>query len=119
MTRIQYLELKSELKKLGKIIKEEKAFNKECQKNRSFNGSDYFSIKRKQEEFRTKHIFMSLVRGHKRIEIENNFETKEVEKHIEESIQSLCLKYDFEIELNQKKQILKISPKDLQIENVA
>ena len=119
MNRNQYKELKLELKELGSIIRSDKQLNKQLQREGKFTYETYYSINSKQFDYRTKHIFMSLVRGKSRVQIENNFETKELETSVENKIQKLCIKYDYDMDMTEKFQVLSITPKDVQIEGAA
>lgn len=121
MNKEQYLNLKLELKKLGGILKSEKQFIRTCQREgrRSDFLNAHYSVINKKFDFRTKHIFMSMVRGKTREQIENNFLTKVVETGTEFELRCLCEKYGYEVDLNEKNQVFKIVPIVLSVEGVA
>jgi hypothetical protein len=126
MTKEQYLEKKEELKKQAANLKHLKADYKQCQRDgedraswSTDKGKHYTqicsAIRKNYEGYRSGHIFMSMVRGRSRVEIENNFEkqtTKPSYNPMEEEIKKLCdNKFEFDVIYDKYRRIISIKPR--------
>ena len=123
MTREQYLTLKAELKEKGKQLRSLKHLFRAGQSsiargtgNQSGNPiwKTRSEIEEMKRDFRSKHIFMSLLRGKTRTQIEHNFEEKYCKRMsgmyswLEAWIKKLCEIYQVEYELDEFYNIVKI-----------
>jgi len=96
MTREQYIQLKQELKELASSIKHLKPIYKNFQREGKYRDecATIGELIRRRKEYRVKHIFMSLVRGKTREQIERNprYEPNE------QALIDLCTKYDVDFD---------------------
>ena len=120
MTKEQYLELKNELKQHASNIKflkkSVRTQNSDLVKKHlgSWDILHRTRIEQKilSRNYRTKHIFMSLIRGKTREQIENNFNTQLPKNGLcswlEGDIKRLCEKYNLEYDQDENYKIIKI-----------
>ncbi len=121
MTREQYLELKSELKEKSSILRSLKNKLKNDMRQNSIPGvvimetpvwKTHMEVNNLKKDFRTKHVFMSLLRGKSRNQIESNFETKEMNsllRCLENDIRKLCEKYELECDNDEHLRVISIT----------
>lgn len=124
MTREQFLGKKEELKKAAvnlKFLKQE--FRKAQSEGRTQDVADLRTETMKQYlVFRSTHIFMSLVRGRTRIQIEKNFETQKSKSYplhlIEKRILDLCKEFEYEINFDEHNRVIEITKKVEEISKI-
>jgi hypothetical protein len=114
MTRDKYRSLKGELKRLAANRKQLKADFRSWQRDNRGRSSYHFWDNRSIDDgywnFRAGHIFMSLVRGRTRIQIENNFDSQALSRDIENRIMVLCEQYGFETDRDEQFRIIEVIP---------
>lgn len=110
MTREDYLALKDSVKQLAAELKFKKVSFKQWQ--REHNGCSSWNCEfnpgKAYWEYRSRHIFLSLVRGKKRDEIEWNVFQKDREISIEERIAKLCEIYNYEINYDESGRVIEL-----------
>lgn len=119
MTREDYKSIKEEVKKMAIEIKRFKNEMRESNREYSHGKCDHrvlmnaiYDYNTAKWNFRVKHIFMSLVRGRTRNQIENTFDKKDRSNFLEDGIKKLCEKYGFDVQTNKIGQILSVTCKD-------
>jgi len=133
MTREQYLTKKEELKQLAATIKYLKEEHKQSQRDGG-NVAGWSTEKGKRHSqicgdlrksyfsYRPGHIFMSMVRGKTRLQIESNFEAQEygscTNREIERVIEDLCKLYGYETDRDEYMRIISINQKVESVEKV-
>lgn len=119
MTREEYLNLKSELKLRAANIKSSKKQLREDikLKNQGLPYGDPISIQQMRlhnsgQDYRYRHIFMSLLRGKTREQIEHNFLLQEPKNGLycwrEQKIKSICEKYGLECDVDENYKVISI-----------
>ena len=122
MTREQYLELKAELKATGKQLRWDKhklRADMKAQSRGLFLPGVGESVPRQQsnvrslqQTYRYKHIFMSLLRGKTRVQIENNFGFQRPNGYYhEEKIRNLCSQYNLECDNDEHGRVISVTEK--------
>jgi hypothetical protein len=114
MTKEQYFELKEMLKQESSNLRFIKKEVRETQSRKSrgltiepgsfYSQSEYDT---KRHAFRTKHIFMCLLRGRTRSQIENNFDQHLI-RWVENSIELLCRQYDIHYEIDEIGRVISV-----------
>jgi hypothetical protein len=117
MTRQEYFSTKEQLKNWASILKSNKDLYKNAQREGNF-GMQY-DIRNKTRitylDFRSTHIFMSLLRGKTRTQIEHNFEEKIAELTIESKIRNLCEQFSLEANYDEQMRVIEITSKQEKI----
>ena len=122
MNRDDYRSLKTSLKEDAKKLSSMKRLLREDMSSRATVGvklTDYtfistfqMDVNAAQRMFRIRHIFMSLLRGRTRTEIENNFESQGpssgLYSPIERGLKDLCNHYGLEPNLDEKYRVISI-----------
>lgn len=119
MTREEYLAKKEEVKQLAGTLKYLKGAYKDCQRNgedvagwTTEKGKHWSQVYRDKDttytRFRVLHVFMSLVRGKTRTQIENTFEAQDTLDWLEAGIGGLCEEYRFEADHDEKGRVISI-----------
>lgn len=120
MTRDDYINLKTNLKENVKRLRSLKYLVREDESSASRglpgSGSPLSQTRRDLRDLyrdvRTNHVFMSLIRGRTRVQIENNFETQAPENGLyswlDKDIKTLCEKYELEYEVNEHYKVISI-----------
>jgi ribosomal protein S26 len=124
MTREQYLEKKEELKQLALNLKSNKkqyrleasiySKSSSIEKNIWWKTPHIYisSLIQMRNSFRANHIFMSLIRGRTRSQIENNFDKQIWNNctclYVEYEIKKLCDKYEYEVNLDEHLRVIEI-----------
>jgi len=121
MTREQYLELKEELKDLSRKIRWDKRQLRSdmSSSSRGLGCVGHEPIYRQQsmlrslqQDYRYKHVFMSLLRGKTRAQIENNFGHQQYNPFfVEHLIQELCTQYNLECDLDENLKVMTVKRK--------
>jgi hypothetical protein len=120
MTREQYLELKSELKNTSstlRSLKKQLRVDMSLQSRKLPYGDPICLQQGKVNglklDYRVKHIFMSLLRGKSREQIENNFLVQEPKNGLystrEQKLKTLCDKYNLEYDQDESYKIISIT----------
>jgi DNA repair exonuclease SbcCD ATPase subunit len=115
MTREEYKALKEQLKEWAIHQKQRKKMVRQWFSENP-NKSPYgvmdgpYKWESHYTEYRSGHIFMSLVRGKTRTQIEGNFEDQKGLNWIDEDITDLCLKYNFEADHDERGRVISIMP---------
>lgn len=114
MNKEQYLKNKEEIKFMSTQLKTLKYAVREVNREYSKNTNKYpelmeaiLNYKGLKQQFRIKHVFMSLVRGHERNQIENKHA---MNYSIERGIQKLCDEYNFKAEYDMEGCVSKVLP---------
>ncbi len=124
MTREQYLEKKEELKRIAATLKSSKREFRKAQSEKRYRDTLIFGrlIREVYYQYRPLHIFMSLVRGRTRIQIENNFLTQDcklvVNYRVEKDIKKFCETFNYEMDLDENLRVIEIKQKVDQVQEV-
>lgn len=120
MTREEYLSLKSELKTMGNQLRFHK---KQLREDQSTNARGLGcsqpiwktrdTVTEMKQDYRIKHIFMSLLRGKSRVQIENNFESQTplngLYSRRDKGLKTLCEKYNLECNVDENYRVIDIT----------
>jgi len=124
MKREEYHALKEQLKGYAINLRQHKVSVKEWQREGQnivdFKGKDYW-------DYRAGHIFMSLVRGKTREQIESNFANQQgpgsnffggsyYRQRLEDKIAALCDRFGFEPDRDEFMRVVGITPAGLEVE---
>jgi len=112
MNRIEYLTLKKETKQKGLMIKEAKKESRNLDREYNLNSKLYPEMlkarrdyEKQKFDYRANHIFLSLVRGKERVQIENNFDSTFI-YGLELKLKDLATFYDYKFQTNGKQQVI-------------
>jgi len=118
MTRDDYRLFKEQLKRYAANLRQHKADVKEWQRTKT--GTPAYGQAKDYLDCRAGHIFMSMVRGHTREQIEPNFANQIDPTHrdfkgiglvraLEDRIGKLCDQYGFEADNDEKFRIIRVT----------
>jgi len=105
-------QLKKQNKEMGLMIKEAKKLSRNLDREYNINPKTYSDMlyarkeyKKLKNSFRVNHIFLSLIRGKTRVQIESNFPTKDLDFYLEQGLKYLADKSGYNFKENAKKQV--------------